>query len=226
MEYWFVSRDGCITPPLHHSIRIDCNPRAFHLVLLTAGISFANGEFMKSKKIIYLALGLALGSANVALSADQTNAPANPPVQNRPGAPRGGVRPLEGFAPIFNVLTDEQRASMEQLLQGQREKMREMEMKTREARQQLFEAALSGKFDEETVRKQASVLAGLETEMTVVRAKALSQLQPPLSPEQIERIKNAPMGVAPGAARPMERPARQRILQNQNRDENDLPPKN
>ena len=71
---------------------------------------------MKSKKIIYLAIGLALGSATMAatralsaeqnLPAEQTNAPANPPVQNRPGPPRGGVRPLEGFAPIFNVLTD------------------------------------------------------------------------------------------------------------------------
>jgi Spy/CpxP family protein refolding chaperone len=181
---------------------------------------------MKSKKIICLAISLALGSATMALSAEETNAPANPPVQSRPGPPRGGVRPLEGFAPMFNVLTDEQRASMEQVLQGQREKLRELEMKTRETRRQLFEAALTGKFDEETVRKQASTLAGLEAEMTVVRAKALSQIQPPLSPEQIERIKNAPMGGAPGGARPMERPGRQRILQNQNRDENDLPPKN
>jgi Spy/CpxP family protein refolding chaperone len=174
-------------------------------------------RFMKSKKAICFAVGLTLAGAALTLTAQETNAPINPPVQNRP-QPQRPVRPLEGFAPLFNVLTDEQRASMEQVLQGQREKLREMEMKIR--------AGLNGKFDEEAVRKHASALAGFEAEMTVLRVKALSQIQPPLTPEQIERIKNMPMGVAPGAGRPLERPGRQRILQNQNRDENNLPPKN
>jgi len=182
---------------------------------------------MKLKSLFYLAAGAVLAGAPLTLPAEETNAPAptNPPVEARPQPQRGPVRLLEGFGPIFNVLTDEQRASMEQVLQSQREQLRAGEIKIRDARRQLFAVGLSGKFDEEAVRQQATTLAGYEAEFAVLRVRALSQIKPPLTPEQIEQIKNAPPpGAAPGV-RPLERPGRRRILMNENRDENNLPPK-
>ena len=179
---------------------------------------------MKSIKIVCFAASLAVSTAALSLSAQGTNAPVNRP-DARPQAQRNPARPFEGLGPIANVLTEEQRGSMEQALQAQRPQLRELEMKIRDARRQLFETGLTSKFDEAAVRKQAAVLAGYETEMAVLRVKALSQIQPPLSPDQTERIKNAPSpGAAPGA-RPTDRPARPRILQDIPRDENDLPPK-
>jgi Spy/CpxP family protein refolding chaperone len=176
--------------------------------------------------MLCLVAGVILAVAGPSLAqVTNTPAPANPPAENRPQPPRGPVRFLEGFGPIFNVLTDEQRTSLEQALQAQRDQLRDTETKIREARRQMFATGLAGKFDEDAVRKQASALANLEADMNVLRVKALSQIKPPLTSEQIEQIKNAPPpGLAPGV-RPLERPGRRRILLNENRDENNLPPK-
>jgi Spy/CpxP family protein refolding chaperone len=108
--------------------------------------------------------------------------------------------------------------------------MRELEIKMRSARQELLAAGLDGKFDEEAVRKQALAVANLDAEIAVLRVKAISQVQPPLSPEQIEKIKSATPNL-PGRAAAMRgqresgnAPRRSSVL-NTNRDENDLPPK-
>jgi Spy/CpxP family protein refolding chaperone len=93
-------------------------------------------------------------------------------------------------------------------------------------------AGMDGTFDEAAVRKQAMAVANLEAELAVLRARALSQIQPALTPEQIEKIRNAaPAGLgaragAPGGARGVDRPAaRRRALSDTPRDENNLPPK-
>jgi hypothetical protein len=61
--------------------------------------------------------------------------------------------------------------------------------------------------------------------MAVIRAKVFSQVQPPLSPEQIEKIKAG----QPGRIRPMgqqiERPAPHAPSPGTNQDANGLPPK-
>jgi Spy/CpxP family protein refolding chaperone len=162
--------------------------------------------------------------------------PTNPPGQRigpgerrfqQPGGPAG---PMAGMGPVMSVLTEEQRGSVMQALQAQREKVRELETKMRSARQELLAAGLDGKFDEEAVRKQAMAVANLEAEMSVLRVKAISQVQPPLSPEQIEKIKSATPNLPGRAAamrgqREQESAARRSSLLNTNRDENDLPVK-
>src|SRR5437588_2638643 len=103
-------------------------------------------------------------------------------------------------------------------MQAQREKMRELEEKLRDARKEIFMAGLKEKFDEETVRQKALVAANLDAELTVLRAKAFSQMRPSLSAEQIEKLKNLPpAGV--GDNQP-ERPRRRPDIQ---RDEHGLP---
>ena len=124
-----------------------------------------------------------------------------------------------GLDRVLNVLTDEQRASFREAIQSQREKVREIEEKIRDARKEIFEAGLKEKFDEEAVRQKAMAAAKLEAEMMVLRAKAFSQMRPPLSAEQMEKLKNLP---SPGIETQSERPRRRPEV---SRDENGLPPK-
>ena len=183
---------------------------------------------MKLKSLFpCFATGLLICAAGFPSYAQQSNAPGqNRPVDRRP--PAGGpARPMDGAAPVLGVLTEEQRASFERAMQAHREQSRELNARLREARRELMLAGVDGKFDEAAVRKQALAVANLEAELAVQRARAFSQIQPPLTHEQIQRIRSATpaeRGAGPGA-RPAERPARRRILSDANRDENNLPPK-
>jgi Spy/CpxP family protein refolding chaperone len=179
------------------------------------------------KPLNLLILGSLATAALSAAHAQETNlsAATNFPAF-RPQPPAGFGRAMEN--PAFNVLTEMQRTSIAQIMQTQQEKVREIDSKLRDARRELFESGLNEKFDESVVRKQALVVAGLEAEQTVLRLKALSQVQPPLSPGQIEKLRNILQSNG-GAQnlRPMEQRSnnRRRILQSTNRDENDLPAK-
>ena len=138
--------------------------------------------------------------------------------QFTPGGPgRGG--PGLGFERLFSVLTEDQRASLREAMDGLREKSRELEEKLRDARKDLFAASLAEKFDEDAVRQKAMAVAKLDAELTVLRAKAFSKMRPALTPEQIEKVKNPP---AARGDEPSEPPRRRPEAP---RDEHGLPPK-
>ena len=178
----------------------------------------------------------------------------NQPQRDRQFQPQGNgqFRPQAGVAggvammSVMRVLTEEQRESMREVMQSQREKMQPIEEQLREARKEILTAGLGEKFNEDAVREKALKVAKLEAELTVLRAKALSQIKPALSPEQIAQIKNPPpMETGQGRAqgRPEfrgdnpDQPRGQFRRDNNNedrprgqrppagRDENDLPPK-
>jgi Spy/CpxP family protein refolding chaperone len=97
----------------------------------------------------------------------------------------------ERFFPALNrVLTDDQRQSFRAVIQPQFGKIQPIEEKVRTARKALLDEIAAGKFDEAAVRQSAEDSAKAETELTVIFAKALSQIQPPLSAQQIEQLKN------------------------------------
>lgn len=187
---------------------------------------------MKSKILTQclIAVLAVSGATELKLNSQETNPPP-PGIPGRPASPQGGQGIfMAGLGPVGNVLTDEQRASFRQAMDAQREKMRDVETRLRAARRQLLEAGLDGTFDEGAVRKQALGVASLEAEIAVIRAKALSQLQPPLSPEQIEKVKNGlsatPLRTGPRAGERFPSEAgRRRDQASTNRDDNDLPPK-
>ena len=142
---------------------------------------------------------------------------------NRPEGARGfpgAIGPVAaGFERIYNILTEEQRTSLREAMQSQREKMRESEEKLRDARKEIFEAALADKFDENAVRQKAAVVAKVEADMLVLRAKAFSEMRPALSSEQLQKLKNSdPSTTGTQTDRPRRRPEVPR-------DENGLPPK-
>jgi hypothetical protein len=158
-----------------------------------------------------------------------------------PNRPQGGLmagRMAGGIERINAVLTPEQRESIRSLAAENREAATGLEQKLRDARQAMLEAALDKNTSEETMRQKLEAAAKLETELTLLRIKAFTKVEPPLSAEQIERIKTAP---SPG---PMlrernpggpngpseDRPFRERARTGQRppdgppRDQNDLPP--
>jgi len=114
------------------------------------------------------------------------------------GVDRRGNRPQPGFQPerampmLERALTGEQRESLHAAMESQRDSMRSLEGKIRDARQALLQASLAEKFDEAAVRTKALKVGKLEAKLAVLRAKAISKMQPPLSHEQIERISNPP----------------------------------
>jgi Spy/CpxP family protein refolding chaperone len=117
----------------------------------------------------------------------------------------------------LGVLTEDQRASLRIAMEQQREKVRELDEKLRGARKEVFEAGLRAKFDEAAVREKAMAAAKLEADMTVLRAKAFSQMRPELSAQQMEQLANsAPAGGENSGAQERRRPDRKR-------DENGLP---
>ena len=159
-----------------------------------------------------LAAALLLNSLPIA------QAQPNPDKPDRPRPPLGERQPGEGPGPRFQpgpgaalmerVLTEEQRESMRTIMASQREEMRGIQEKMRAARKELLQASMADKFDEDLVRTKALAVAKLEAELTVLRAKAMSQVQPPLSDEQIEKIMNPPqdrMQSRDGEPRPGER---------------------
>jgi hypothetical protein len=149
-----------------------------------------------------------------------------PPRRNLPGPPVPG-RVMESLAPMLGILTPEQRDSLHRAMQAEGEKVRDLDIKLRHARRELFEAGLKGEFNETDVRAIAMAAANAEAELSVLRVKAFSRITPPLSPEQLEEIgrrENVMFGPRGGVRRPeFGRPAP--IPPHTNRDINDLPPK-
>lgn len=160
---------------------------------------------------------------------DPPGSPAPPPPVARPKVPPE-ERPFPPFAGpgalmpgaegLLGILTEEQRHSLRQIVEQQRPHVRELEEKIRDARQAVIEAAIRQSADEQALREKAMDLGRLEAELTVVRAKGLADLRPPLTEGQREKLKSAPMFQLRNRRDQPFRPGPRA-----GRDENDLPPR-
>jgi Spy/CpxP family protein refolding chaperone len=130
-----------------------------------------------------------------------------------------GPRVGGGFERVFGILTEEQRSSFRQAMEGQREAMRDLEQKSAEARRELMEAALVDKFDEGKVREKLDALMKTDADLTMIRIKALSKMEPALTAEQFQKLRSAAQPQGAGAPEPRRR------RPDVERDENGLPPK-
>ncbi|HSY75110.1 MAG TPA: periplasmic heavy metal sensor [Dongiaceae bacterium] len=136
---------------------------------------------MKTPKLFFCFTVIAIAVANFATSA-QTQTP---------GPRQQGFGAGDRFFPALNrVLTDDQRKTFRAAIETQSEKIQPLEEKMRESRRAVLDEIASGKFDESVARQNAEESAKAEVELTVIFAKALSQMQPPLSAQQIEQMKN------------------------------------
>jgi Spy/CpxP family protein refolding chaperone len=145
---------------------------------------------MKTMRILVL-IGIAVFCAAIA------------PAQNQPQRPQAFVAGERFFPALNRVLTEDQRQSFRTVLESQRDKIPPLEEKLRASRRVLLDAAVGGKFDETLVRQSAEAAAGAEAELTVIYVRALSQMQPPLSAQQIQQLKS----FQPGQFQPQSGPA-------------------
>ncbi len=182
-----------------------------------------------TSKILFISIFLAGAIAASAQPKPEGDAP-------KPGGPNtpqrgqvqqrlaGGVRRdnpmIERFA---SVLTDEQKESFKKASEGQRDKTRELEEKLRDARKEVLEATIAEKLDEDALRKKCMDAAKIDADLTVLRAKTLSQVKPPLSKEQIEKLK-APPTMEGGQGRGRYGNEERAKPIEPGRDKNDLPP--
>jgi Spy/CpxP family protein refolding chaperone len=91
---------------------------------------------------------------------------------------------------VSRVLTAQQRQSLQQLIEGERAQIRPLVDKLQTSRQAMLNQVVSGTFDENQVRQYATQSANAEADLTVIFARALSHMQPPLSAQQVAQIKN------------------------------------
>ena len=148
------------------------------------------------------------------------------PAQNQPQRPQAFAAGGRFFPALNRVLTDEQRQSLRAALEPQRDKMPLLEEKVRASRRALLDAAVSGKFDENLVRQSAEASAGAEAELTMIYVRALSQMRPPLSAQQIQQLKDFQPGQFQAQSGPPAASAPEKHLELPPplpRDTNDLP---
>lgn len=141
---------------------------------------------------------LALSMATVATSAGQApteprdlrpDRRPQPPIQQRDaGMPPGR---MAGAVDFMRILNEEQREAFRQAMQSTRSRLREIEEQIPQLRREIEESVFAMKLDEESIRQKTRALADLETDRTLLRARAMAAIRPSLSEDQLRQIKAA-----------------------------------
>ncbi len=92
-------------------------------------------------------------------------------------------------------LDDQQRQVFRDALMKSRDDMARLEEQLRVAQKELVKATTGENYDEKVVREKAEAVARIQTEMTLLRCKALAVIAPTLKPEQREEMLNGRMGM-------------------------------
>ena len=102
-----------------------------------------------------------------------------------------GRNPAVGFG-----LDEKQRELWREASQKDGEELRRLEEKLRVTQKELLHTVLAEKYDEKAAREKADAMSKLQTEITLLRAKALATVAPTLKPEQREQLESSPLGTA------------------------------
>lgn len=111
------------------------------------------------------------------------------------------------FPMLARLLTDQQRLSLMRSVDAERDQIQPLQQTIRLSRAALLNQIVTGKFDEKLARQYAGQSAGAEAQLTVIFVKALSQMQPPLSAQQLAQLKNFQSGHFVGFRDEAETPA-------------------
>jgi Spy/CpxP family protein refolding chaperone len=93
-------------------------------------------------------------------------------------------------------LDDKQRELLREAMQQDNDELRKLAEKLRAAQKELMQAVLAEKYEEKIVREKAELVARIQTDMTLLRARAVATLAPTLKPEQREQLESSPLGVS------------------------------
>ena len=108
------------------------------------------------------------------------------------------------------ILNDEQGQSLREKMEASREAMAELGKKLLEKRRGMMGLVLAQPVDKKAIRAAFKELAKMESEIAIIRAEMIAGIKPPLSKEQLEKLKQPPRRPQgrPQQARPQQgRPA-------------------
>lgn len=91
-----------------------------------------------------------------------------------------------------SVLTDEQGESLRAKAEKSREAMTELGKKILEKRRGMIGLLLAQPVDKKGIRAAFKELAKMESEIAIMRADMIAAIKPPLSEEQMEKLKQPP----------------------------------
>lgn len=124
-------------------------------------------------------------------------APATPPAGANPERPERRVIERTMQAPRTSMfgglnLDDKQRDLLREAVQKDAAETRRVEEKLRVAQKELAQVTIAAPYDEKVLREKADAVAKLQSELTVLRARAFATLAPTLTAEQREQMENSP----------------------------------
>lgn len=97
----------------------------------------------------------------------------------------------ERMRPEPDGLEPEQRRALREAMQQVREKSRNLAEKLRASRAKLQDAIWSQNLRENVIREHMREVTKLETELALIRARALASIRPKLTQDQFERLRAA-----------------------------------
>ncbi|MFP6885913.1 MAG: periplasmic heavy metal sensor [Opitutales bacterium] len=121
---------------------------------------------------------------------DRPQANDRPSGQARPqgGQPRGDY-----FLMRFrSILSDEQGASLREKVEASRDTMSELGKKLLEKRRGMMGLVLAQPVDKKAIRAAFKEIGKLEGGIAIMRAEMIAAIKPPLSKEQLEKLKQPP----------------------------------
>lgn len=98
-----------------------------------------------------------------------------------PGGPGGG-----------GILTQEQRTKMRETMQASQTDLTQLNEKLAAAQKAAVSAALAKDADEKTVRAKIEAVAKIQTDIAVLRFKAVKEIAPTVTAEQKTQMEEAP----------------------------------
>jgi len=93
----------------------------------------------------------------------------------------------------FGVLSEEQLASYQKALAGKQEQYTELSAKLQAVNREVFDAMYSDKVDEKLIREKVQAAAAISADISLLRAQAFSEIQPPITPDELAKFKAAAM---------------------------------
>lgn len=113
--------------------------------------------------------------------------------------PRGGRGNFAGGGGNFGGrggfgglnLDDKQNELLREAMQAENDELRKLSEKLQAAQKELVKVVIAEKYDEKAVREKADAVSRIQTDITVLRAKAFATLSPTLKPEQRDALENS-----------------------------------
>jgi Spy/CpxP family protein refolding chaperone len=123
---------------------------------------------------------------------NRTRFRGNPPDANAPGGNLQGGRGGRNFGALGGLNLDQkQNELLREATQAESDELRKLNEKLQTAQKDLVRVVIAEKYDEKAVREKADDVAKIQSDITVLRAKAFATVAPTLKPEQREQIESS-----------------------------------